>query len=259
MLIVIDCGNTNIVFAVYKDKELIGKWRTATNAEKTSDDYSIWLEQILRRDGVELNNINDVIISSVVPNKNEIFKRLCLTLFKLEPSFIGDSNVKTDLMVLIDNPSELGADRVVNAIAAYNDYPGPIIIVDFGTATTFDIIDNTGSYLGGVIAPGINLSLDALHMSTALLPRISMKTPKSKSIIGKSTISAMNAGIYWGYIGLIEGIINKIREELMYKDFKIIATGGLANFFSKATDLIDKIDDDLTLRGLMIVYQKNKK
>ncbi|MAI06441.1 MAG: pantothenate kinase [Alphaproteobacteria bacterium TMED87] len=256
MLLAIDCGNTNVVFSVFDSDTLIVKWRSSTNADKTSDDYSIWLEQLLQREKIQLNDINYVIISSVVPNKNETLRRLCISLFKIEPSFIGSSEINTNLSIQINNPNELGADRVVNAVAAHHDYGGPLIIIDFGTATTFDIIDTEGSYIGGVITPGINLSLDALHQSTALLPRISLRKPVNKSILGKSTVEAMNSGIYWGYVGLIEGIVNKIKKDINL-DFKIIATGGLAHLFSDTVNHFFHVDDNLTLKGLMIVHKRN--
>lgn len=257
MLLAIDCGNTNIVFSIFDSSTIIAKWRTSTNTDKTSDDYSIWLEQLLYREKVKLNRINDVIISSVVPSKNETLKRLCIGLFKCDPLFIGGPELNTNLSIHIDNPIELGADRVVNAVAAQDNYGGPLIVIDFGTATTFDILDGEGSYIGGVIAPGINLSLDALHKSTALLPRISLKKPINQSILGKSTVEAMNSGVYWGYVGLIEGIIKKIKKDIDF-NFKIIATGGLAHLFTGIVSESFRVDDDLTLKGLMIVHKRNK-
>lgn len=256
MLLVIDCGNTNIVFAVYNGEDLVGHWRTATAGEKTADDYGVWLSQIMQRDGIAREAITAAIISSVVPNKNRALRSMCNDFFKIEARLIGDSDLDLGLKVLLQNPREVGDDRLVNAIAAYESHGGSLIIIDFGTATTFDVVDGEGSYAGGVIAPGINLSMEALHMAAALLPRIPVENPGEAPVVGTSTVSAMRSGVFWGYIGLIEGLVARIRDE-QGADLKVIATGGLAALFAKATPVINITDDDLTLRGLRAVHQRN--
>lgn len=256
MLLVIDCGNTNIVFAVYNGDQLAGQWRTATVGEKTSDDYGVWLSQIMQRDGLSRDDIKAAIISSVVPNKNRALRGMCEDFFGVNARLIGDPDIDLGLKVLLQNPREVGDDRLVNAIAAYETYGGPLIIIDFGTATTFDVVDPEGSYAGGVIAPGINLSMEALHMAAALLPKIPVENPGKAPVVGTSTISAMRSGVFWGYIGLIEGLVKRIQEE-RGGGLKVIATGGLAPLFSEATTVIEQTDDDLTLRGLLAVHQRN--
>ena len=258
MLMVVDCGNTNIVFALFDNDTLIGKWRTSTNQEKTSDDYVVWLEQIMSRNNINVSYIKGVIISSVVPEKNLIFDSLFNEYLSIKPLIIGQDELETGLLICIENPDELGADRIANSVAAYESYGGSIVIIDFGTATTFDVLDNSGNYCGGIIAPGINLSVDALYRSAALLPKISIKTIKSKNVIGNSTVSAMQSGIYWGYISLVEGLVNRIKQEKK-EDFKVIATGGLAELFAESTQVINLTDSDLTIRGLVSIYKRNYK
>lgn len=256
MLLVIDCGNTNIVFAVYDGENLVGHWRTATVGEKTSDDYGVWLTQIMQRDGIAQDAISAAIISSVVPNKNRALQSMCQDFFKTKARLIGDPDLDLGLKVLLQNPREVGDDRLVNAIAAYESYGGSLIIIDFGTATTFDVVDEEGSYVGGVITPGINLSMEALHMAAALLPKIPVENPGKAPVVGTSTVSAMRSGVFWGYIGLIEGLVSRIQGE-RGGDHKVIATGGLAPLFAEATSVITATDDDLTLRGLLAVHQRN--
>lgn len=256
MLLVIDCGNTNIVFAVYDGHALKGQWRTATEGEKTGDDYGVWLHQVMRLEGFARDDIKAAIVSSVVPNKNGALRVMCKEFYGIDARFIGDLGLELGLIVLMQNPIEVGGDRLVNAIAAQETYGGPLIIIDFGTATTFDVVDADGNYAGGVIAPGINLSMEALYMAAALLPRIPVENPGGAPIVGTSTISAMRSGVFWGYIGLIEGLVARIQDE-RGRGHKVIGTGGLAPLFATSTTVIDHTDDELTLRGLRSVHNRN--
>ena len=256
MLLAIDCGNTNVVFAVYDGDTLLAQWRAATKTDRTSDEYGIWLTQLVERDGIRLTSITHAIVASVVPGKNFDLKRLCQKYFNVEPKFIGDADVDLGPTPKVDNPKEVGADRVINAVAAHATYGGPLIVIDFGTATTFDVVDDTGAYCGGCISPGINLSMEALHMATALLPRLQVRNPGQAPVVGTNTVAQMNSGVFWGYIGLIEGLIARIKIERGGK-LKVVATGGLAPLFAEATKVIEHIDPDLTLRGLVAVHRRN--
>ncbi len=256
MLLAIDCGNTNVVFAVYDGDTLLGQWRAATKTDRTSDEYGIWLTQLVERDGIKIAAINHAIVASVVPGKNFDLKRLCQKYFNCEPMFIGDPAVDLGIAVKVDNPKEAGADRVINALAAHTTYGGPLIIIDFGTATTFDVVDGTGAYCGGCIAPGINLSMEALHMATAQLPRLQVTNPGQAPVIGTNTVAAMMSGVFWGYIGLIEGLVARIKAE-RGESMKVVATGGLAPLFAEATKVIEHTDADLTMRGLVAVHRRN--
>ena len=256
MLLAVDCGNTNVVFAVYDGDDFKGQWRAATKTERTSDEYGIWLTQLMVHDHVDTSAITHAIVASVVPSKNFDLKRLCEKYFKCKPIFVGDPGVELGAEIKVDNPAEAGSDRVVNALAAHATYAGPLIIIDFGTATTFDVVDKTGSYCGGCIAPGINLSMEALHMATAQLPRLPVKNPGNAPIVGTSTIAAMTSGVFWGYIGLIEGLVTRIRAE-RGESLKVIATGGLAPLFAEATTIIEHTDQDLTMRGLLQIHKRN--
>jgi type III pantothenate kinase len=256
MLLVIDCGNTNVVFAVYDGEIPRGQWRAATKTDRTSDEYGVWLTQLLERDGIKADQITAAIVASVVPGKNFDLKKLCENYFKITPKFIGDPGVNLGAAVRVDNPREAGADRVINAIAAHTTYGGPLIVIDFGTATTFDVVDETGAYCGGCIAPGINLSMEALHMATAQLPRLPVVNPGKAPVVGTTTIAAMTSGVFWGYIGLIEGLVSRIKAERNEK-MTVVATGGLAPLFAEATNVIEHIDADLTLRGLQQVHKRN--
>jgi type III pantothenate kinase len=256
VLLVIDCGNTNVVFAVYDGDSLAGHWRTATQSEKTGDDYGVWLTQIMQKDGLSPDAVDTAMVSSVVPDKNGSLRTMCKDFFGVEARFIGDSGIDIGVNVIMQDPSEVGDDRLVNAIAAHETYGGPLIVVDFGTATTFDVVDQDGSYCGGVIAPGINLSMEALHNAAALLPKIPVENPGQSPVVGSSTVAAMRSGLFWGYIGLIEGLIARIKAE-RGDDLKVVATGGLASLFAEATDVIEHTDSDLTLRGLHAVHKRN--
>lgn len=256
MLLAIDCGNTNVVFAVYDGDTLKGQWRAATKTDRTADEYGIWLTQLLQHDAVDPGKITHAIVGSVVPGKNFDLGKLCDKYFGCKARFIGDPDLKLGAVAKVDNPREVGADRIVNAVAAHATYKGPLIVIDFGTATTFDVIDGEGDYVGGCIAPGINLSMEALHMATALLPRLQVSNPGQAPVVGKTTVAQMHSGVFWGYIGLIEGLVGRIKAERNEKMI-VIATGGLAPLFAKATPVIEHIDNDLTLRGLLQIHQRN--
>lgn len=255
MLLTIDAGNTNTVFAVFDGDAICGRWRIATNASRTAEEYVVWLSQLMGLDGLALEQIHDVMISTVVPEALFNLQRLAQRYFKTDALHVGGSDVELGVAVRVDRPAEVGADRKVNALAAHEAYGGPAIVLDFGTATTFDCVDTDGAYIGGVIAPGINLSLEALHMASAQLPRIALARPGQ--VIGKSTVPCMQSGVYWGYIGLIEGLVKRIRDEFG-APMKVIATGGLATPLSEGTDLFDEIDQDLTLKGLKSIYWRNR-
>jgi type III pantothenate kinase len=253
LLLVIDAGNTNIVFAVHDGAQWRGRWRLATSAQRTSDEYGVWLEALLRREGLATHHITRAVIGTVVPMALYHLRRLCREWFATEP-LVARAALNWGFEIRIDNPDEVGADRLLNAAAAHVRYGGPLVIVDFGTATTFDLVDADGAYLGGVISPGINLSIEALHMAAARLPRIAIGRPQS--VIGRSTIPAMRSGIYWGYVGLIEGLLVRIEGEFG-QPLKAIATGGLAPLFAEGTDKFTAIDPDLTLDGLRLLSQRN--
>ncbi len=253
MLLAIDSGNTNIVFAVFDDKDAIrGQWRSSSRSERTADEFGVWLATLMEDARIAPADITAAIIASVVPATLFTLKTLAQDYFGCEALVIGEAGIGPGLEVKIDRPDDVGADRLVNALAAHKQYGGPLIVVDFGTATTFDVIDADGSYIGGVIAPGVNLSLEALHMAAAQLPRVGIEP--TKTVTGKSTVEAMQSGIYWGYVGLIEGLVKRLKDE-HGADMKVIATGGLAGLFAEATDCIGQPDPDLTLRGLLAIYR----
>jgi type III pantothenate kinase len=254
MLLAIDSGNTNIVFAVYDGDTLKGEWRASTDSERTADELGVWLTQLLTIEGLNRLDITAAIIASVVPAMVFGLKTLCRRYFKCEPLVVGDEGVNLGLSILLDRPEEVGADRLVNAVAAHKYYKGPMIVIDFGTATTFDVVDGEGNYCGGAISPGINLSLQALHMAAAKLPRVAIGRPRQ--VIGRATVPAMQSGIFWGYVGLIEGLVKRIKEEFG-SDMLVLATGGLAPLFAEATKVIDELDADLTLRGLLEIHRRN--
>ncbi|MEC7491222.1 MAG: type III pantothenate kinase [Pseudomonadota bacterium] len=256
MLLTIDSGNTNIVFALYDGEKQCGVWRRASDFRRTSDEYGVWLLQLMGYATLRSEDIDSAIIATVVPDTLFGLKGLCRDYFKVEPLVVGDADVDLGIEALVDSPESVGADRLVNAVAGYETYGGPLIILDFGTATTFDVINQMGSYVGGVIAPGINLSIEALHEAAAMLPRVSVEPPPS--VIGTRTATAMQSGIYWGYVGLIEGLVERIRQEFG-GSLSVVATGGLASLFQTATETIEKVDADLTLRGLVSVHERNQR
>jgi type III pantothenate kinase len=255
MLLAIDSGNTNVVCAVYDGDKLRGSWRAATNPNRTADEYAVWLVQLMALSGLTPKDIDATIIGSVVPEATFNLVRLCQRYFGCEPLMVGRPDCFLGIGVDLDMPEEqVGADRVANAVAAQDRYQPPLIVLDFGTATTFDIVDQHGNYCGGVIAPGINLSLRALDMAAAQLPRIGIVRPPT--VVGRSTVPAMHSGVFWGYVGLIEGIVARIRAE-RNEAMEVIATGGLAPLMAGATEMINKVDPDLTLWGLRLIYRRN--
>ena len=254
MLLAIDSGNTNIVFALYEGDKQCGEWRRANDYRRTADEYGVWLLQLMALAILHPADVDAAIIATVVPDTLFSLKGLCRNYFQVDPMTVGEPGVTLGISALVDSPESVGADRLVNAVAAHEKYGGPLIIVDFGTATTFDVINGEGDYVGGAIAPGINLSVEALHRAAAMLPRVSVERPPT--VIGKRTESAMHSGIYWGYVGLIEGLIGRIREEYGQR-IQVIATGGLAPMFADGTDCIEEIDRDLTMHGLLEISRRN--
>jgi type III pantothenate kinase len=253
MLLVIDAGNTNIVFAVREGAQWRGIWRTRTASDRTSDEYAVWLLTLLSHAGVKPEEVAAAVIGTVVPAALYHLRRLCRDWFHVEP-LIARATLDWGFDIRVDRPAEVGADRLLNALAGHHRFGGPLIILDFGTATTFDVVDQDGAYLGGVICPGINLSLEALHQAAAQLPRIGLARPQA--VIGRSTVPAMQSGIYWGYVGMIEGLVSRIKAEYGGA-MKVIATGGLASLFAEGTLLIEQIEPDLTLEGLRLLAERN--
>ncbi|MBU1347667.1 MAG: type III pantothenate kinase [Alphaproteobacteria bacterium] len=253
MLLAIEQGNTNTLFAVHDGESWIAQWRTATEASRTADEYAVWLTQLLSMRKIDLASLTGCIISSVVPQSIFNLRNLARRYLSVEPLVIGD-NVELGIPVRIKKPSEAGADRLVNAIGAHLVYPGDLIVIDSGTATTFDIIAADGAFEGGAIAPGINLSLQALHEAAAMLPRIAIQKPDR--VIGKDTVSNMQSGVFWGYVGLIEGMVHRIKTEWA-RPMTVVGTGGVASLFEGATESIDRFDPDLTIRGLLEIWRRN--
>jgi len=253
MLLAIEQGNTNTLFAVHDGADWIAQWRTATESSRTADEYAVWLSQLLSMHDLKLDALDGCIISSVVPQSIFNLRNLSRRYLNVEPLVIGD-NVELGMPVRILKPSEAGADRLVNAIGAHLLYPGDLIIIDSGTATTFDVVAADGAFEGGVIAPGINLSLQALHEAAAMLPRIAIQKPDR--VIGKDTVSNMQSGVFWGYVALIEGLVARIKTE-WGKPMTVIGTGGVASLFEGATSSIDRFDPDLTIRGLLEIWRRN--
>lgn len=254
MLLVIDIGNTNIVFGVYDDGRLVNHWRLSTALNKTVDEYAILLNSLLYFEKLRLNEIDSAIISCVVPPLLIPFEIVCRKYIGIMPMVV-EPGIKTGMPILSDNPSEVGADRIVNAVAGYDKHKKALIIIDFGTATTFDYVTPKGEYVGGCIAPGMMISLEVLFERASKLPRVELVQPKS--IVGKNTVHAMQAGISYGYVSLVDGIVNKMKAEVRTNPY-VIATGGLSTFVYKNSESIDEIDEFLTLSGLKILYEKNK-
>ncbi|MGB2798692.1 MAG: type III pantothenate kinase [Dehalococcoidia bacterium] len=254
MLLAIDIGNTNIAFGVFEGETLRATWNIATDLNKTADEYAVLLLNLLPRDGLALSDIDHAVICSVVPPLDAIFDELIKRYLRTSPLVISPG-VKTGVRIGIDNPREVGADRVVNAAAAHRLYGGPIIIIDFGTATTLDAISEDGEYLGGAIAPGIGIAAEALFTRASKLPRIELVPPEHA--IGRNTVTAMQSGVMFGYVGLVESLVARIRQELGGKA-KVVATGGLANIISKETNVIDEVNSNLTLFGLRFIHEMNR-
>ena len=256
MLLAIDVGNTNIVFAICEGDTIRWRWRISTSGERTADEYAVWLHQLMALEGVDRSCITAAIIATVVPPTLFNLQRLCRKYFGVTPLVVA-AGMDFGLAIDLPNPAEVGADRIVNAVAARAAHPsGPLVVVDFGTATTFDVV-REDRYIGGVIAPGINLSMDALYAAAAKLPRIAVEPPpEGLGVIGRGTVHAMQSGVFWGYVGLIEGLIVRIAAELG-QPATVIATGGLATLFSRHTRVIDTVDGDLTIKGLMLLHTQN--
>lgn len=258
MILVIDVGNTNIVLGVYQDKELIASWRLSTDSKRTSDEYGVQVIQLFLQNKLDPSDVEGVIVSSVVPNIMYSLEHMIKKYFEVDPIIVGPG-VKTGINIKYDNPKEVGADRIVNAVAAHEIYKKSIIIIDFGTATTFCALTAKGDYLGGTICPGIKISSEALFERAAKLPRIELIKPAG--VICKNTVSSMQAGIVYGYIGQVDYIVDKMKKELIEfgeQEPVIIATGGLAKLISEESKFINKIDPILTLKGLRLIYEKNK-
>lgn len=255
MLLAVDVGNTNVVFALFDGEEIRTRWRIATDPRRTADEYAVWLMQLMAIEGFDRSAVTKVIVSTVVPRSLHNLRVLSSKYFGVEPLIAGEGAAGWGIEIDVEQPASLGSDRAVNAIAAHAAYPGDLIVVDFGTATTFDVVDHTGAYRGGIIAPGINLSLDALVNNTAKLPRIAIDNPRTKSVIGRNTEDQMLIGVFWGYVAMMEGLIARLRAEIG-RPAKVIATGGLAILFDRHTDIFEAVDADLTLHGLRLIAER---
>jgi type III pantothenate kinase len=256
MLLAIDAGNTNIVFALVEAGEIRARWRIATDPRRTADEYAVWLSQLLGLEGFTLASVTGVIIGTVVPRALHNLQVLSSKYFKTDAVIAGKGVATWGFQLDVEEPDSLGADRALNTIAAHARHQGDLIVIDFGTATTFDVIDYKGAYKGGIIAPGINLSLDALVSAAAKLPRIAIEAPQGTSVVGRNTVDQMHIGIYWGYIAMIEGLVARLKAEVG-RPSKVIATGGLAVLFEKQTNVFDTIEPDLTIQGLSMLWQRS--
>jgi type III pantothenate kinase len=256
MLLAVNANNTNTVFAIWEGDELRGVWRISTDVTRTADEYVVWLEHLMALDGLARKAVTGTIIASVVPEAMFNLQRLSERYFAGPAMVVGEPGVELGIRALVDRPEEVGADRLVNTVAAFDRYQTPLIVIDFGTATTFDVVDDNGNYCGGVIAPGINLSLRALTMAAAKLPSVPIHRPAQ--VIGKSTIPCMQSGIFWGYVGLVEGLVARIRAEFG-APMGLVATGGLAPLFEGSTSVIERVDPSLTLWGLRLIYRRNRR
>jgi len=254
MLLAIDCGNTNTVFSIWDGTRFVATWRTATAHQRTADQYYVWLSTLMQLQKIEAT-ITDVVISSTVPRVVFNLRVLCNRYFDCRPLVVGKPDCRLPVGVRVDPGTQVGPDRLVNTVAGYARYGGDLVVVDFGTATTFDVVDHDGAYIGGVIAPGANLSMEALHMAAAALPHVDITTPET--VIGKNTVACMQSGIFWGYVGLVREICSRIRVE-HGRPMKVIGTGGLAPLFASAADLFDVVSDDLTMTGLRLIHDYNK-
>ncbi|MGB6229610.1 MAG: type III pantothenate kinase [Litorimonas sp.] len=255
MLLVIDSGNTNTLFAIHDQGEWAGQWRIATDPTRTADEYAVWFYQLMSMAKLRFESITDCVISTVVPQSLFNLRNLARRHMNVEPLIVGEPEVDLGVKVRLDNPGQVGADRLVNALGAAVVYDGPLILIDSGTATTFDVVSEDRHFEGGIIAPGINLSMRALHEAAAQLPRIAIRRPDM--VIGKDTVSAMQSGVFWGYIGLIDGLVSKIREEDP-RPFTVVGTGGVASLFEGASETIEHYDGDLTIRGLLEIWKLNR-
>jgi type III pantothenate kinase len=255
MLLAIDAGNTNLVFALVDGGTIKTRWRIATDPRRTADEYAVWLHQLLELEGYARSDVHGVIISTVVPRALHNLEVLSNKYFHVEPLVAGRGSAAWPIKLDVDEPHNVGADRALNAIGAHAKHHGNLIVIDFGTATTFDVVDTSGAYRGGIIAPGINLSLDALVSAAAKLPRIAIEAPKDVSVVGRTTEKQMLIGVYWGYVAMIEGLVERLKREIG-GDVTVVATGGLAALFDKHTDAFDAIEPDLTIQGLSLLYKE---
>ncbi|MDN4631739.1 type III pantothenate kinase [Sphingomonas sp. PsM26] len=255
MLLAIDAGNTNIVFALLEGTTIKARWRIATDPRRTADEYAVWLSQLLNLEGYDRKQVTGVIIATVVPRALHNLQTLARKYFDSEPLIAGQAPVEWGMQLDVLEPKSVGADRAVTMIAAHARHSGDLIVIDFGTAATFDVVDYTGAYKGGIIAPGINLSLDALVTAAAKLPRIAIEAPRDTSVIGRDTVTQMHIGIYWGYVAMIEGLVARMKAEVG-RPCTVVATGGLAVLFEQHTDAFDAIEPDLTIQGLAILWER---
>jgi type III pantothenate kinase len=257
MLLAIDAGNTNVVFALVKDREIRARWRIATDPRRTADEYAVWLHQLLALEGYDSKDVAAVIVATVVPKALHNLRVLASKYFGTEAIIAGEPPAEWGVELDVVEPKTVGADRVLDAIAAHDLHEGDLIVVDFGTATTFDVVDYSGAYKGGIIAPGINLSLEALVTAAAKLPRIAIEAPEDQSVIGRTTEDQMHIGIFWGYVAMIEGLVARMKAEIG-RPVKVISTGGLAVLFNDHTSVFDAIEPDLTIQGLGLLYERTR-
>lgn len=256
MLLAVDCGNTNTVFAVWDGDQFIANWRTATSHKRTADQYFVWLKSLMNLQGLDVT-ITEMVISSTVPQVVFNLRVLADKYYNCRPLVVGKDGCTLPVDVRVDAGTAVGPDRLVNTVAGHAKFGGDLIVVDFGTATTFDVVDHDGAYIGGVIAPGVNLSLEALHMAAAALPHVDISRPANNSVIGTNTVQCMQSGVFWGYVGLVKEITARIKAE-HGREMKVIATGGLAPLFQQTEVLFDEIEDDLTMFGLIQIHNHNK-
>jgi type III pantothenate kinase len=257
MLLAVDAGNTNLVFALVERGAIRARWRIATDPRRTADQYAVWLHQLLELEGFTRADVSAVIIGTVVPRALHNLQVLASKYFGVEPLVAGQGSAEWGIALDVADPKTVGADRVLNAIAAHALFEGDLIVVDFGTATTFDVVDYSGAYKGGIIAPGINLSLDALVAAAAKLPRVAIEAPASASVIGRTTEEQMHIGIYWGYVAMMEGLVARLKAEIG-RPVQVVATGGLAALFDAHTDIFDRVEGDLTIQGLAMLFARSK-
>jgi type III pantothenate kinase len=258
MLLAVDAGNTNIVFALLEDGVIRARWRIATDPRRTADQYAVWLHQLLELEGYTRESVDAVIVGTVVPRALHNLEVLATKYFGVDPMIAGEGAAQWGIELDVAEPRTVGADRVLNAIAAHAAHSGDLIVIDFGTATTFDHVDYSGAYKGGIIAPGINLSLDALVTAAAKLPRIAIEAPAGNlSVIGRTTEDQMHIGIYWGYVAMIEGLAARIKAEIG-RPARVISTGGLATLFDAHSEVFDAIEPDLTIQGLALLYERSR-
>lgn len=254
MLLAIDCGNTNTVFAIWDGERFIGTWRTSTEWQRTADQYYVWLSTLMKFQKIDVE-ITDIIISSTVPRVVFNLRVFADRYYNTRPIVVGKPDCLLPVDVRVDAGTQVGPDRLVNTVAGHDRYGGDLIMVDFGTATTFDVVDADGAYIGGVIAPGVNLSLEALHNAAAALPHVDISKPQS--VIGTNTVACMQSGVFWGYVGLVREICDRIKAERA-RDMRVISTGGLAPLFQQTERLFDDYVDDLTMHGLTVIHRFNK-